>query len=368
MITDEALTQAIQQASQAADGIVRIDVLGVQDASKVNVQLPAGVFDENRDAGIQRIEVNTGITKLSVAADALNGKLDSETATIEFSVEEADKAALPEEIQQKVGNRKVYDFNAFADGRQISQFNGRNPVQITLDYTLEEGEDPHKIVVYYIDDLGELKAVTNTKYDAESKTVTFSTTHFSKYVLMHAEVNFSDSISFAWAKEYIEALAAREVINGLPDGSFGPDAPVTREQFAKMLINAFDLVDDNAECTFDDVAENTWYYRYAASAQKLGIIGGIGNNRFGAGLKITRQDMVVMATRALEAIGTELPEPELTDGFSDMESIADYAKEAVITLKTAGVVDGVKDGRFAPTADSTRAQAAKVIYLLLMLK
>ena len=48
--------------------------------------------------------------------------------------------------------------------------------------------------------------------------------------------------------------------------------------------------------------------------------------------------------------------------FTDADSIAEYAAEAVDTLQQAGIINGMEDGSFAPAATATRAQAAKILY------
>lgn len=54
--------------------------------------------------------------------------------------------------------------------------------------------------------------------------------------------------------------------------------------------------------------------------------------------------------------------------FADSDKISEYAKEAVMSLKSAGVVNGVNDTDFAPEQNCTRAMAAKVIYTALNLQ
>ena len=134
-----------------------------------------------------------------------------------------DKETLPEGIASIVGDKPVYDFNAFIDGQKISQFYGEKPIQISLRYELKEGEDPHKIVIYHIKDDGSLEVITNTKYNEEDGTVTFYLNSFSKYVPLHVDVAFKDTVNAAWAKEYIEAVAAREIMKGSNDGYFHPN-------------------------------------------------------------------------------------------------------------------------------------------------
>ena len=81
---------------------------------------------------------------------------------------------------------------------------------------------------------------------------------------------------------------------GRGDNLFMPGESVTRAEFLAMLLNAFDLTDENADCTFKDVNDGKWYYNAIATAQKLGIVQGKTDGTFGVNDAITRQDMAVM--------------------------------------------------------------------------
>ena len=121
------------------------------------------------------------------------------------------------------------------------------------------------------------------------------------------------------------------------------------------------VVDESAQCEFTDVAEDSWYYGYIASAVKFDIAQGIGDGTFNPSARITRQDMSVIAARAAQLSGV-LPEAkELT--FSDSADISDYAKEIVASMSAAGIISG-SNGAFAPKDFATRAQAAKIISML----
>lgn len=180
-------------------------------------------------------------------------------------------------------------------------------------------------------------------------------------------VSFSDINEVgSWAHESIYNLAKLGVINGVGDDRFAPNANVTREQFVKMLVLAFDLKADSSDVVYNDVAKADWCYPYIATADSLGIVKGF-NNSFGVGENITRQDMAVMAYRALTAAGVEL-NGNLALSFEDGKDIADYAKVSVSALYSAEIINGVGGNMFAPTDFTTRAQAAKVINMLLGLK
>ncbi len=178
------------------------------------------------------------------------------------------------------------------------------------------------------------------------------------------KVSFSDVTDSHWAKSYIEELASKGILSGVGNNMFKPDDFVTREQFAKILAEAFGIVNDNAESDFADVEKGSWYEKYVATVYAKGIATGIGENMFGIGQNMTRQDMAVMIVRAAKALGINLAEPS-THSFNDDGKIADYAKEAVSILISANVVSGFEDNTFRPTENCTRAQVAKIVSAVL---
>ena len=163
-----------------------------------------------------------------------------------------------------------------------------------------------------------------------------------------------------WAKEVVNALAEKGIVSGYDDNSFRPNNTVTRNEFITMLIRAFDKLDENAEYTFTDGDKNAWYAKYIASAKQAGILSGYEDGSFGDGENITRQDLAVMAYRL-----AGLNKAEDYTAFADDDKIADYAKEAVYALNAAGIINGMGDNMFEPSANATRAQAARIIYLIL---
>lgn len=103
-----------------------------------------------------------------------------------------------------------------------------------------------------------------------------------------------------------------------------------------MLMNALDLVDDSAVSTFSDVKEGAWYAAAVASAEKLGIVTGQGNGKFGVNTEITRQDTAVMLYRAMTELGFEAAEDAAAEAFADQDAISENAVEAVAEMQQAG--------------------------------
>ncbi|MBO5059936.1 MAG: S-layer homology domain-containing protein [Clostridia bacterium] len=173
---------------------------------------------------------------------------------------------------------------------------------------------------------------------------------------------FTDIADYSWANEAILNLVENKIVSGYEDKTFRPANTVTREEFVKMAVCAIGAVNDGAECDFDDVTEDKWYYIYVASAVENGIISGVDERSFGVGLPVTRQDMAVIVSRCMEFIGKTPAEVKEYEEFADGEIISEYARSSVKKLYTAGLINGMGDGSFAPLDRAARAQAAKVLY------
>lgn len=176
---------------------------------------------------------------------------------------------------------------------------------------------------------------------------------------------FNDVATYnTWAYGYIEHLAAAGIISGDSSGSFNPGNAITREEFLKMLMGALEI---NATVTtgsgYSDVNSSDWYAPYVYTATSMGLVNGMGDGTFGVGRTITRQDMAVMASRALSAVGKSLPQTE-TVALSDLNQISDYALSSVQQLAAAGVICGDEHAAYRPADSAKREDAAKIIYIL----
>lgn len=237
--------------------------------------------------------------------------------------------------------------------------------KVTINYSLKKDEDPSKVVVYYIGKDGTKRIVKNGRYNTSTGKVEFKPGIIGNYVVGYNDIKFNDVSSDFWARDSINGLAAREIISGTGNNIFNPNGKVTRAEFLKILMETFELIDNEAKCTLSGVAENTWYYGAVASAQKLGIISGKTDGSFGANEEITRQDMALILYRTYQTAGYKLNANIQSRYFKDAANISEYAAEAVQAMQKAGIISGFKDGKFAPKTGATRAEAATMIYKLL---
>ena len=117
---------------------------------------------------------------------------------------------------------------------------------------------------------------------------------------------------------------------------------------------------------FADVLADKYYARELAAARAAGIIEGIGGNRFEPEAAISREDMMVILARAMDAAEKQLSATDLTvlGRFSDGSLVSEYAREAVSRLIKGGIIAGT-DGRIDPKAYTTRAEVAVVLARIL---
>ena len=174
---------------------------------------------------------------------------------------------------------------------------------------------------------------------------------------------YGDIESGRWSYDAIQYLSAKNIINGYSDGSFMPQKNISRAEFIKLLMAAANLScevsDDDAE-VFSDVNKSDWFAGSVIAAYKNGIAEGSGS-KFEPDNEITREQIAAFVYRTCLACGRDLLSISGTD-ISDMQNVSDWAKTAVSSLVSAGIINGYSNGSFAPKNAATREEAAALIY------
>ena len=168
----------------------------------------------------------------------------------------------------------------------------------------------------------------------------------------------------------IADLAGRGIVNGLADGTFGPDSPVTRQQFAKMIVKTLGLAVTGTEvCPFTDVdptpnaADPNYPARYVAVCAKQGISTGKTPTTFDPRASITRQQLITMVVRA-----SGLPQPPA--GYAPPFSAGQFTLTEHYTNACAAAYSGLLgdlgvDATYSFSAAATRGDCAQVLHNLL---
>lgn len=168
--------------------------------------------------------------------------------------------------------------------------------------------------------------------------------------------------NLSWAKQAVAAMAARDIVKGTPKTSFSPETAMNRADFTVLLVRALELKGtDQDSAAFSDVQKDADYRNELAIAKQLGIVTGYEGNMFKPNSELSRQDMMVIAYRALAAAGKKASGSATLESYSDADRIADYARDSLAALVKFGIVSG-KDGKLAPDDTLTRAEAAVIVY------
>ncbi|MEM6400551.1 MAG: DUF1565 domain-containing protein [Cyanobacteria bacterium P01_D01_bin.116] len=175
---------------------------------------------------------------------------------------------------------------------------------------------------------------------------------------------FVDVAPNFWAKSYIEALASKGVIAGFPDGTFKPNEPVTRAQFAAIINKAFAPQAQQQATNFRDVSTNFWAYNAIQTTTRSPFLAGYPNNTFRPQLEIPRVQVLVSLANGL---GLTTNNPNIVSVYSDAALIPDWAQNSVAAATAKQlVVNYPTASQLNPSRQATRAEVAAFVYQALV--
>jgi hypothetical protein len=180
------------------------------------------------------------------------------------------------------------------------------------------------------------------------------------------QANFSD-VSFGyWARPFIERLAQENIIAGFPDGTFKPNQPVTRAQFAAIVQQAFDQPETRSAPNFPDVPANFWARNVISGAYSSGFMSGYPDGRFQPAQEIPRVQALVSLANGLSFA----PQGSVNDAlglYRDEGEVPRYAQEAVAAATQRNmVVNYPTPNVLNPQRPATRAEVAAFVYQALV--
>ena len=165
----------------------------------------------------------------------------------------------------------------------------------------------------------------------------------------------------------IEAMAARGIITGYPDGTFRPEKTMTRAEFCAMVTAALGLKPEETNAFTD--TEGHWAGGRIAAASKYGIVAGVGNGRFNPGGTITKQEAATMVAAAAKLCGMDIEydAAKIRDTlavFDDYTQSASWARKFLAFCYDSGILDD-SALNIEPLHPVTRAEVAQMLFNLL---
>jgi|LSQX01.2.fsa_nt_gb hypothetical protein len=252
--------------------------------------------------------------------------------------------------------------------KSISTFGRKVKIELGIDNA--DTLNTKKLGIYYLDEVAKTWKYVGGKYNAATGKVGTETNHFTKFTVIEYDRTFIDVGSDSWAKEYIELLAARHITDGIDENNFDPGGVVTRAQFATFLVKALGIETQAYRGKFSDVPSGKWFTLYVEAAERAGLVSGYGNGGFNPDANITREQMAAMVMNAYKyAVKADIAVEagKSTAKFNDEDTISSWAKDSVYAAQAKGIINGMPGNVYNPSDNAKREQAARVIIGLLEL-
>jgi len=161
-----------------------------------------------------------------------------------------------------------------------------------------------------------------------------------------------EDITDHWAKDQIQSWVDSGYIKGYPDGTFKPDNNITRAEFMTVANNAFGYT-EKAEISYSDVADGSWYEDAVAVAKAAGYINGYPDGTMKPDAPITRQEAAVIIAKIDALTADEAG----ADDFTDVAGIPAWSKGSVGACVTAEIFNGYPNGSFLGNNNIERGES-----------
>jgi hypothetical protein len=254
------------------------------------------------------------------------------------------------------------------DGRKAVAEQVGAGVELIFSY-LDKEIDEELLGVYYFNEASRSWEYVGGTLDALTDRVAVSLDHLSKYVLLEYNKTFKDIPAAHWASRTLQIMAARHIVNGVTDDEFKPNASTTRAEFTSLLVRALGMKSQGAavaSSAFTDVAVGAWYAGDVEMAYEAGLINGVSKEKFVPNAKITREQMAVLILRAFEwKTKQAIQSVDNPEKFSDANDVSGWAAKEVEMAIAAGLMKGKPGDVFDPQANSLRVEAAQAMMNLL---
>ncbi|WP_341279576.1 X2-like carbohydrate binding domain-containing protein [Paenibacillus sp. FSL H8-0537] len=249
----------------------------------------------------------------------------------------------------------ITKFSAYVE-RTVALPAGIDPNKITTGIVVEPDGTVRHVPTKVLEDKGQYFAKINSLTN-------------SAYSIVWHPLEFKD-VANHWAKESVNNMGSRLVINGTGNELFSPNKDITRAEFAAIIVRGLGLKLENSAASFTDVQSADWYGSAVQTASASGLINGFEDGSFRPNDKITREQAMAIIAKAMKITGLKDTLPAVESGellgrYNDAAKTSAWATAGIADVLQAEIVTGRSDTQLAPKANMTRAEVAAIIERLL---
>lgn len=383
VVDEKKLEQRLEAEGNGAVIIIPVNTNSDVVIGELNGQMVKNM--ENRQATVVIRTKNASYTlpAKQMNIDALSQQVGSnvQLQDIIIKIEIAEPKAETVQVVEKAASSGNFElvvpamdfavYTSYGDQTvEISKFNAY--VERTI--AIPAGIDPNKITTgVVVEPDGAVRHVptkvvrTEDTYFAKINSLTNST-----YSIVWHPLVFNDAANH-WAKEAVNDMGSRMVINGFEDGTFKPNQNMTRAEFAAIIVRGLGLRLENGEAPFSDIQSADWYNAAVQTASAFKLIDGFEDGTFHPNDSITREQAMVIIAKAMTISGLKdklklqgQDAATLLGQFVDANKVSIWAKAGVSDALLAGIVTGRNGNILDSKAYVTRAEVATMIRNLLI--
>lgn len=355
----KALEKEVRAKGTKAQFGIKLDT--ASNTEELSLNLSKKAVEQLVQAKVEVLSVDSDFGSVSLDQKALESvSKQAQSKNLSLNIAKAE-TKLNEKQKQAVGEAPVYDITLLSGDKEVKNFDGGR-LTIELPYTLKTGEMPNKVAVWYVDDMGNIEKM-EAMYNVKTKTVIFTTTHLSKYVIVHEnwKNGFKDVKETDWFYPAVKYIGERDLMKGVGADSFGPDEMTSRAMFVTILHRMEGRPAAPEMFSFKDVEAGKYYADAVGWAAANGIVKGIGNDTFAPDMRITREQAAFMLQNYALYKKMELGDGDELTEFEDGDAISPWALNALKWAVAKNVMTGKSETVLAPQAPATRAELAQIL-------
>jgi hypothetical protein len=322
---------------------------------------------ENLSQKDMSLEIKTGDTTYTIAPNAIDtakvaselGATDTSKVPLTVTVTPVKQSDVTVSKGEQVADPVKFEITASYNGKTVSVSAFNSYVERTL--TVSAGVGQNKITTGIRTEDGEQVPTFVSKNADGSYTAKISSLTNSTYVIIYNEASFTDTAG-KWYSDIVTEMASRTIVNGKTATTFDGDGFITRAEYAAILVRALGIPEGGAS-SFSDVGSSDWYCGAVSAAVQYGIIKGYADGTFRPNANITREEAMAMLQRAAKVAEFTGTTGTLT-AFTDAGRVSAWARTAAAFSVGSGLIVG-NGGLIRPEDNITRAESAAVILRLL---
>lgn len=266
---------------------------------------------------------------------------------------------------------QVYDIKVLlrtADGHETPIKETSDGVEISFTYDAAQ-VDESLLGIYYLNETTGRWEYVGGSADPAAKQISALVPHLSKYAALEYDKTYADVPANHWVYQTLKALSAKHIVNGVTDTEFRPSGKTTRAEFAALLVRGLALKPSGTAPAFEDVSASAWYANDVAAAYSAGLIQGLSDTKFAPNAGITREQMAAMLVRAYAYMTQQsVSADDKLQAYSDREAVSAWARTEVNQAIALGLMQGKKRGVFDPSSSVVRAETSQALFNLISKK